>query len=654
MKQGAHRAPGRPVGAGLLLLLFAALAYGTVECLWQAYVSPPAEGLPGAAGASWPMMVCLAVTVFLWPALLARLLFLRLEASLRRPLVLLAGLLPTWIVALDHMSQTRQWEWMGASDVGSTALLPLLATAGLASLLGVSVMELAARWLDRRFDLPRSMIVAIVTVSLLSPLGFWILRPMPPQQLPEAQAASDRPNLLLITIDTLRQDAVGAYGGPASTTMDSLIATGTRFDGWAVSSWTRPSMASFFTGVAPTGTGVSEDHAMRADLRTWVERLRDEGYVTAAVASNPHLRARFGFDRGFAYFDHSDHIEWLAPVVRSFWGIWLQRTLVDHRETDRGDLVVDRTRYWWEHRRPTDRPWLLWVHFMDPHLPYNLRGPHGEKIAADDPAWLSELGPEFQDGFFRDLPAVREGRALTSAAARGALRELYQREVLFADRQLSRLLDMVRSPSDDRGLLWVLASDHGEEFWDDGGFEHGHSLHRSVLQVPLAMGGDAALPADHYAGPLRLSDVGPTLLGLLSVEGFDPAAGAMIEDFDDSLRAYVVGQDRSEWLQRSEGFECRWPALMAEGMFYGPPQTRILREDGRSLLRQDLEQRVIEQWLCDPDEPATPHTLSELSGHDRSYFLEIDLWRERSAGLAPKVEDDPELDRRLRALGYMQ
>ena len=203
---------------------------------------------------------------------------------------------------------------------------------------------------------------------------------------------------------------------------------------------------------------------MRGDLRSFVEVLQEAGYVTAAVVSNPHLRRRFGFDRGFGYFEHADHVEWLAPVVRSFWGIWLQRQLVDRRETDRGDRVVERTRDWLSRHCPKDRPWALWVHFMDPHLPYHLRGEHGELTREEQPSWLAALGSEFQDGLFRDLPAVREGRALTDPAARAALRKLYQSEVLFADRQVGRLLADLREASADRPLMWVMTDDHGEEF----------------------------------------------------------------------------------------------------------------------------------------------------------------------------------------------
>ncbi len=595
MQRGTGRVPARPLGAGPVVLLGAAFAYATFEFLWQAYVSPPDPSLPGGTGASWPMMAALAASVIVLPGMVARLLLWKCRSVGATATVLAAGLVPTTVVALDHWSQTHEWAWMGAAQGGFSHGIRLLAAS---FLLGLTLAGSAA-WVCRRWQGPRWSLETAVVVALVSPPAFWALRPVPEQMIPASEMTTVRPNVLILTIDTLRQDALGAYGGPPAATLDSLIATGTRFDGWSVASWTRPSMASFFSAVAPTGTGVDRDHAMREDLRTWVQRLEEEGYVTAAVTANPHLRARFGFDRGFGYFDHADHVEWLSPVIRSFWGIWLQRQLVERWESDRADHVVDRVRYWWEKRRPKDRPWLLWVHFMDPHLPYHLRGPRGEKDPPEEPEWLADLGSEFQDGFFRDLPAVREGRALQSETARKALRQLYQREVLFADRQIGKMLRWMRSSKATSDLVWVLTSDHGEEFWDDGGYEHGHTLHRSVLRVPLALGGAGLFAAGERGGTMRLSDVGPTLLASLGVEGFDPSAGALVEDFDDTLRAMVLGQDLQALPEMAGSSSCSWPQLLAEGMFYGPPQTRLVRVDGLDLLRRDDDQQVVRRWRCD-------------------------------------------------------
>lgn len=643
----ATRVPG-----GLSALAAAAatgLAYALVELLWQRFVSPTPTGLPGSNGPGLLALVGLGLTVFGWPALLTDFLLPWRGRPGRDALVLVAAILPTASVVLDRRAEIHGWSWIGAEAGGVEHALRL----GAASLAVAVVGALVLDGLRRRAALPSLRWPATVAV-VLAPLLFWMVRTEPPQTLPAGAAPEGAPNVVLLTVDTLRQDALGAYGGPPTATLDSLLLQGTRFDGWSVSSWTRPSMAAFFSGVAPAGNGAEVERAVQPGVAWWIEDLQRQGWATAAVASNPHLRSRFGFGRGFGYYEHSDHVEWLEPVIRSYWGVWLQRQLVDRRDTDRADRVVERTRHWLHDRRPADRPWVLWVHFMDPHLPYHLRGENGELEAEEVPAWVGDLGRSFEGGLFRDLPGVRAGRVAQSEAARKALRRLYRREVLFLDRQLGRLLPELRAASADRPLVWVVASDHGEEFWDDGGFEHGHKLHSSVLQVPLAMGGIPMFAAHRYAGPLRLSDVGPTLLAALGVEGYDPRKGAGADELEEPLLPYVLGQDRSRALGAVDPDSCRWPALVAEGIFYGPPQTRILDPEGRSLHRADSTGVITVKELCAAGSGERVVEPQALPDRDRAWLWNIDLWRQRTATRSRVVEDDPELDRRLRSLGYAQ
>lgn len=635
--------------AALTVVVAVGLLYGLVEYLWQRFVSPPPPLLPGGGGPGLLSLLSLGICVFGLPAMVVDLLAPGRGRRLRGGAVLAAGLAPTALVVLDRLAELREWTWMGSEAGGLDHWLRLGLSAVAVAVVGGAILEV----LRGRRQAP-SLRGPAVALVLLAPVLFWSLRTEVEQELPSAPAPDGAPNVVLLTIDTLRQDALGAYGGPATANLDSLIRTGTRVDGWSVSSWTRPSMAAFFSGVAPAGNGADVERAVKPDLAWWVEDLQERGWATAAVSSNPHLRARFGFARGFGYYEHSDHVEWLEPVIRSYWGLWLQRQLVDRRFTDRADRVVERTRHWLDHRRPADRPWLLWVHFMDPHLPYHLRGENGERVADGEPAWVEALGASFEKGLFRDLPAVREGRLGRTEAERDALRRLYDREVQYLDRELGPLFSALREASGERPLAWVLTSDHGEEFWDDGGFEHGHSLHRSVLRVPLALGGIEAFPEGRRAGPMRLSDVGPTLLAALGVGDFDPREGAGAEELEEPLLPYVLGRDRGDEWAAVEADSCLWPSLVAGGMFYGPPQTRILDADGRSLHRADSTGVITVEDLCAGDPTPRRVEADSLSARDRAWLWNIDLWRQRTAERSRVVHDDPELDRRLRSLGYSQ
>ena len=301
---------------------------------------------------------------------------------------------------------------------------------------------------------------------------------------------------------------------------------------------------------------------------------------------------------------------------------------------------------------------MLWVHTMDPHLPYHLRGKQGRLDPKDAPAWVKDLGEDFSRQRFFDLPGAREGTAVTTERARAALRKLYQTEVDFTDHWLGELVDTARAASGDRPLLWVLTSDHGEEFWEAGGFEHGHSLDPTVLRVPLAMGGLPELPAGRMAGAMKISDIGPTLLGLLRLPPMDPARGAELEASEAAFLPLVTGQDRSALLRRGPaGWGCSTPAMIAEGMLYGPSRTRLLFEDGSGVVRNDETGERMREWLCETPQVMPPYADTPDSARvarESTNLWSLDLWRERASMLGREVQRDPELDRRLRALGYTQ
>jgi len=161
------------------------------------------------------------------------------------------------------------------------------------------------------------------------------------------------------------------------------------------------------------------------------------------------------------------------------------------------------------------------------------------------------------------------------------------------------------------------------------------------------MGGDPRLLPGSFGGALRLSDVGPTLLGLLDLPALDPAAGAGLDSMEAGLRARVLGEDHSASLVNVENESCTSPRLLAEGMFYGPSRTRLLDVDGRDIQRNDETQEIKVASRCGGK-------LAPLSDREKTWLLELDLWRARSEARSPRVLDDPELDRQLRALGYLR
>jgi choline-sulfatase len=309
------------------------------------------------------------------------------------------------------------------------------------------------------------------------------------------QRRAARPNILLYVVDTMRADALHCYGNSAVHTpaMDGLASAGIRFTrAYANASWTRASMGSLLTGQYPSTHGaVGRSDALRAGIPTLASQLAAAGYQTAAIISNPNIGATFGFATGFGAF-----VELFDPHP--------QRNVVLPEELiARADTVVDRTIAWLHQR--SDAPFFLLVFTVDPHTPYTPPAPYNTLY---DPDYTGTV-----DGSFRSLfglallgrvPPEREIRHLLA---------LYHGEVTFNDAQLGRLLGEVDRLDLRRDTLVVLTSDHGEEFYEHGQRDHGHSLYEELIRVPLIMRWPGMIPPGTvFPGVVQLADLYPTLL----------------------------------------------------------------------------------------------------------------------------------------------
>lgn len=350
---------------------------------------------------------------------------------------------------------------------------------------------------------PRRGPVLLATAGTVV-IGLWPASP-PAAGWHGGGPAGQGPDLVVITVDTLRADSAMGMGVVAELAAQQP-AVATR----AVASapWTLPSVATLHTGLAVVDhgamrTGDGAFVGLRPTVSTLAERLSAAGYDTAAVvAPNPWLGRTFGFDRGFAVFDHiRERSRGALPRGPYRGGLGrsvLARTLTDagvwpqpsfgpaHEVVHRAKAIVDRRR---------ERPLFLWVHLLDPHLPYS----HGLTMPQ---VGLDSVG----------FTALTRRDVLLGGADPARLRQAYEHEVAVADAALLELLDAL-GPVPDRGRVVVFTSDHGEEFWEHDGFEHGHALWEEVVSVPLVVSG---LPVT-AAGPWGLIDVAPTLLAAAGV-----------------------------------------------------------------------------------------------------------------------------------------
>lgn len=306
--------------------------------------------------------------------------------------------------------------------------------------------------------------------------------------------------MLLVIVDTLRPDRLGVYGHHRDTSpdLDRRATEGAVFEhAFSTSSWTLPAIGSILTGRLPPAHGArsldptlaagenAEELIVRgaktfARLRgavpTLAEKLAARGYATAAVTSNPFLDPRFGLDRGFSTYDQKARRR--APVVTDRALAWLAES--------------------------PGEPFFLLVHYMDPHLPY---APPAESRGV----FTAEIDGSELDYTVSGVQSVRRALPGLSPAARAFLAAAYDEEILFVDRELERLFAGVEKLDRWRDTLVVFTSDHGEELFEHGGFEHGHSLYDEVLRVPLVIWGPG-VAAGRYDSPVSLADLAPTVL----------------------------------------------------------------------------------------------------------------------------------------------
>jgi arylsulfatase len=287
------------------------------------------------------------------------------------------------------------------------------------------------------------------------------------------------------------------------------------------SPWTLPSMASLLTGRPPDEHGAGRSlssrslvrrTALRTDVATLAGLLGARGYATHAVATNPYLTARYGIDRGFCTFEnvsmegeafralrHTTQLRWTRALASR----WLP--------SDRAPEVRRRAERWIT--RHADRPFFLWVHFLDPHAPYGDRDGASTSLVLD---LMAFQGPGATGVPFRAVGLTRAGEYRPGPEERAQIRALYRDDVKVADREIEALLDFLVARGLDRDTAIVLTADHGEEFWDHGGIEHGRTLYEEVLRVPLVVttpGGAAAV----HEELTTVLDVAPTILEIAGV-----------------------------------------------------------------------------------------------------------------------------------------
>ncbi len=418
------------------------------------------------------------------------------------------------------------------------------------------------------------------------------------------------PNVLLLTIDTLRADRLSSYGyeRPTSPNLDRLLARGVRFtEARTPEPLTNPALSSMLTSLHPHEHGATRNGLrMRPKLPSLPAILDKNGYQTAAFVANWTLKDRLS--------GMGDHFQDYREVFTR------KRWLGMMNDEATAEDVNDETLDWLEERAGRRRPFFVWVHYVEPHAPYRFHPEHAARL-----------------GLGRERDASRSDR--------------YDTEIAFVDAAAGRLLDWIEArPALARRTLIVVASDHGESLGEHDYWGHGRFLHEQGLKVPLGMVWPGRLRPSTVTAPATLLDVTPTVLGLLGIEagarfrGFDwtpvltgdaPAPAARVTHYQAHKGAVLGAQDARQ-ARRGGLLEV---AMIADG------KKEVLRvQNGRDHRLHDL--------AADPAE-----RVNLIEGNDEPSGP-LGAWHDEvEHGLAttpdlPPVDVDAESVEQLKALGY--
>ena len=404
-----------------------------------------------------------------------------------------------------------------------------------------------------------------------------------------ARNSATLPNVVVITIDTLRADHLGCYGYKQIQTpaIDALAADGVRFErAYTPVPITLPSHTVIFTGTYPTASGIHDFSANRlgAESITLAALLKEKGFTTGAVVASAVLDSRFGLSRGFDfYYDHFDFNR-------------LEESNLDEMERP-ANVVADVALDWLAQN--TDKRFFFWMHLYDPHYPYNPPAPYSEQ--------------------YRTHP--------------------YDGEIAFADAQVGRVLEFLKSKGLYDKTLIVLSGDHGEGLGEHGEKTHGFFIYNSTLHVPMMVKLPGAPHARTTSTPVSTADILPSVLAELSLPIPAQVQGV-------SFQAELEGKASERASPRGLYGETFLPRL-----HFNWSELRGIQLDRYKF----IEAPKPELYDLDKD----PHELQNLYAEKKAVASELRsklsaLIHSYTPGteLAEKMPLDPALMERLKALGY--
>jgi len=400
-------------------------------------------------------------------------------------------------------------------------------------------------------------------------------------------------NLLIITLDTTRDDHIGAYGYEKAITpnLDKLAKEGTLFENcYSPVPLTLPAHSSLFTGRYPLGHKVRNNgsYFLQEDHTTLAEKFKTAGYQTYAVISSYVLMSKFGLNQGFDFYDDSLNV---AKLVH------------DYNSEIKADLVYNKF-YEWFSNREKDKKFFAWVHFYDPHRPYEPPEEYRKNISDDD-----YIG-------------------------------LYDAEIHFMDIYVGKAIELLKQQKVLSDTVVILVGDHGEAFAEHVAFGHSFFCYEENLRVPLIFYNTQLFKPDlRIKDRVNLVDIMPTVLKIFSLENVNTFQG-------DSFTTLLTGKKFSN--QRTFYIE----SIFGQEEFGWAPLTGIIENQYKYLSLPDAELYDLSK---DKDEKNNLFWKKNRLARrmDEKLMQLVKKYSSSQAGLDSKRELSAADKKHLQSLGYV-
>jgi arylsulfatase A-like enzyme len=434
--------------------------------------------------------------------------------------------------------------------------------------------------------------------------------------------SGDRPNIVLLSIDSMAARHLGCYGyrRKTSPTMDRLAASGILFENViAQTNWTKPSLASLHTSLYPsvhktdsrgeTGDRTDEQARNRANIldvrfRTMAQEFKEGGYLTAGVSNGGYAHSFFGFGRGFDYYENQ------GGGLKSCGYRMLQWVLKD-----------------------SNAPFFAWIHAWDIHFPYMDRPPYNRLFTSQRAEIVLDAATRYR---------VNQGDRNLTAGELEFLEGMYDGAIKYVDDLIATFVHELEHLGLSQNTILVITADHGEAFMEHGFVEHTECLYGEVLQVPLILVGPGLGGGRRIKSQARLIDIMPTLLEL---GGLSPQADIQ----GASLLPWIAGNVSNNLIAASETERGGGQVAISDGL--------------HKLIKRKSDGRMeVYDLAADPKEKSNiavtePGALAKMENLLASWLRETKFRADRywsdDAG-AENTEMSAEVVGRLQDLGYLE